>query len=187
VIDLIDEFLALSPPRVHERTLSDNLVGLQVRLLAGGVHEARAGFSGRFWQSEPEGEPVVVVPVYDGPVPNPWQEVEEPILLDLLAFDPRRPTRWWLRRAEHGLVLGEGNLRASLYMQTECPAPVVHETPLEWLREGCRGICPLDKAGVDRLRDLPRLAVADEGLAARLEAAILREPRIPEIEVLATP
>ena len=79
---------------------------------------------GRFFEFHPDGEWAVIVPVID---------VDE--LVDLLAFNPREPEKWWFRDGAERLLNG-GALGDQL-MDNHLR---VFRTPLEWLKGGCAGV-----------------------------------------------
>ena len=85
---------------------------------------ARIVKMGRFFEFHPDGEYHVIVPVID---------VDE--LVDLLAFDPDEPGKWWCRiggeRLLDGDALGDQHLGKPLH---------IYRTPLSWLKGRCDGI-----------------------------------------------
>ena len=63
-----------------------------------------------------------------------------PDLLDLVAFDPRQPDRWFYRLGEFDHILGRAQLARG---------PVAtHADPLSWMRHNCDGVC--DLTGLER-------------------------------------
>ena len=90
------------------------------RLHVGGVGAARAVFHerARIWEPHPEGERVLVLPVFDGPVRHVIEDGEDagsdtPEMFDLVAWSPTDPTRLCRRTGEAALV-GVGGIDASL-------------------------------------------------------------------------
>lgn len=81
-----------------------------------------------FYEPDPDGDHAIVIPVmYDDE------------LVDLLAFDARRPSDWFMRLGGEPL-LGAGALADQLL---EKPLHV-YRTPLSWLQAGCDGVVILD-------------------------------------------
>ncbi len=67
--------------------------------------------------------------------------VEDPELVDLIAFRTDDPGCWWYRNGELGLVLGEDRYLAAI----EAGASLrLFDSPLAWLRGGCAGAVFLD-------------------------------------------
>jgi hypothetical protein len=58
-------------------------------------------------------------------------------IVDLCAWSPPRRSALW---SACGCMLGGENLLAPRMRE----ALAVHATPLEWLRDGCRGVVPID-------------------------------------------
>lgn len=98
---------------------------------AGGARTARIDFNGEgLWWPEPDGLPVLVVPVIE----HDDKGLSE--LTDLIAFAPATPARWWWRVGE-AFALGLDQL-------ADLTPVMVHETPLDWLSSGGRGVVILD-------------------------------------------
>lgn len=101
--------------------------------------------TGGVYQPVDDGRPAIIVPVFDA-----YE------LIDLLAFDPRKPEQWWLRVGAVPLLgsdaLGEQLLGKPLR---------VFKTPLAWLLAGLDGVVILDLQ-----RAFPDLSAAQYGLAA---------------------
>lgn len=135
-----------------------------------------------FEPSDPDGTVMLVQPVFAGPIPSIFVPVDEPCLVDLIAYSPREPGRWFWRRGEHGLVLGDENLeRAELFSE-----PVrVHRNPLEWLRSGGEGVCVLDGSAhtMDRLRHVGAIIASDVEHGVELEKRLRRLTRCPPINI----
>ena len=87
---------------------------------------------GRLYTPSDAGEVRVVMPVWVGPAPSIFQAVEHPVLGDLIAWHPDRPTRCWYRVGGPGAVLGADNL--DLAHAEGLPISFVL-TPLDWLRD----------------------------------------------------
>ena len=89
---------------------------------------ARIVWMGNFFEFHPDGEWAVIVPVID---------MRE--LVDLLAFDPREPEKWWFRDGAERLLDGD-----ALGDQHLGKVFKVFRTPLSWLKGGCAGVVILD-------------------------------------------
>jgi hypothetical protein len=89
---------------------------------------------------EPTGTPAFILPVWTGPAPSIYSGVENPVLIDMIAWRPDDPARWWYRTGE-GDALGIDNLDLA---HVEGWPISLHKTPLDWLRAGCRGAVLLD-------------------------------------------
>ncbi len=108
---------------------------------AGGLAVARIDTTGRLWMPESTGTPAFILPVWAGPAPPIYCGVENPVLIDMIAWRPDDPARWWYRQGEVDLVLGDAHL---VDAHTEGWPISLHRTPLDWLRAGCRGTVLLD-------------------------------------------
>lgn len=109
-----------------------------------------------------EGGPAVVFPVHD--------EAMRPV--DLIAWRPSEPRRWWLF-LDHGAVLGAPNV-ANPASYAYGPLKV-HPGPLEWLQAGCQdGVALLnpDRAGAVLRKAHGPIAAMDLAHAQRLERAL---------------
>lgn len=136
-----------------------------------GIAEAETEASGRY---QPSGGPVhVVMPVVDGGE-----------MVDLVAWRTTRPDRWWLRTG-NGWALNPDDLR-ELY-RWGGPPPMLHSTPLDWLRAGATGSVVLDWAApeVGRLRWHDRIDCDDGRVAKALREAMTRAVRMPIVKVSA--
>ncbi len=107
---------------------------------AGGLAVARIGTTGRLWMPEPTGTPSFIQPVWDGPAPSIYCGVENPVLIDMIAWRPDDPPCWWYRTGDSH-ALGADHLDLA---HVEGWPISLHRTPLDWLRAGCRGAVLLD-------------------------------------------
>jgi hypothetical protein len=131
-----------------------------------GVVRAKPGADGLFLTGE--GAPHMLLPVtMDGD------------LIDLVAFQPSAPSHWMLRTGL-GWALG---MDRGLEPYTWGDVPTVHETPLDWLRADCTGICVLDWSAPElhSLRGIAKIACATDQLAQTLARQLARDPNLPEI------
>ena len=140
----------------------------------------RVRVEGAFYEPASDGIEMVLVPSFEAPPRLPdgrWRAPNE--VVDLLAFRPADPGRWWSRR---GIVaaLGEESLtsfdHASVWVSRD---------PLKWLQVGATGICPvdLDPAAVrDVLLRLPGIDAEDVAHGREIEALMSRSwTRLPPI------
>jgi hypothetical protein len=117
-----------------------------------------------------EGPPHLILPVYD-----------DGELVDLCAFRSADPTRWLLRTGQ-GWALGlERGLMAHAWGD---PVPLA-VSPLEWMRQGCVGLCVLDWSApeVRYLLEVPHLVCSSRDLAAMLRAKLATPVRFPTISI----
>jgi len=130
-------------------------------------------------------EPALILPVFIDP-PSIWRFVDDPALIDLVAFDPQNPDRWQTALSE-GVMLGEAAYREALDDGLELP---VFRNPLEWLRAAGAGVFPLDMTdftgivvGFPFLQLVGRDLDHGEDLQHRLQ----QHPRVdlPEVRVAA--
>lgn len=81
-----------------------------------------------FYEPNPDGDHAIVVPVMD-----------DDELVDLLAFDPRRKSEWFVRLGSEPL------LGASALSEQLLGKPLhIFRSPLTWLQASCDGIVILD-------------------------------------------
>lgn len=90
---------------------------------------------GETYQPHPDGEWCFLTPVIIFRPDTIYNaDDSEAEVIDIVAWHPATPGRWATRRGA-GTVLGDIDLAETLF---------VHQTPLAWLRSGCRGVCFLD-------------------------------------------
>jgi hypothetical protein len=94
----------------------------------------------RLWRPDPDGQDMIILPVWLGP--GPLCD-DDPILVDLIAFQVEQPDRWHYRDGKPGLVLGDDQLDDAIGHM--CPI-WLHENPIDWLRAGCQGAVVLEDA-----------------------------------------
>ena len=140
--DLAHEWLALPDIGGGDRQLLERHgVTRETVHRAGGLAVARIGTTGRLWMPEPTGTPAFVLPVWAGGAPSIYFGVENPVLIDMIAWRPDDPARWWYRQGDVDLVLGAGHLDLA---HVEGWPITLYRTPLDWLQVGCRGAVLLD-------------------------------------------
>jgi len=120
---LIDTWLTLPP--ADTSLLRRHGISSLAACLVGGVCTASDGR----W----------IVPAYRDP-PSAYHMVAEPLLIDLLTFDPAQPDRWTLHRGD-AVMLGEAVLREAQHFAEPLP---IYGNPLNWLRAGGIGAMPID-------------------------------------------
>lgn len=110
---------------------------------------------------------VLILPVHEGET-----------IIDLVAWRPDRPRRWWLRTgAGMGVVLGHQH---HVTAQWEDTALLLHETPADWLAAGGEGACILDwrpESVRAALSFLTEFTVPSIELGERLDTALTGEKR----------
>ena len=151
----------------------------------GGPLPVRVRVDGSYFEpSDPDGTVMLVQPVYAGPIPWIYDPVESPCLADIIAYSLHDPSRWYWRRGECGLVLGDENLeRAELFHESVR----LYRTPFDWLKAGGDGVCPLDRRDntLERLRHVGSIIVDSVGLGRDIKRTMSRAvPRVPPISVI---
>lgn len=121
-----------------------------------------------------------------------------PALIDLVAWDPREPSRWWCRiggSLSDPLFLGAWNLERAMGApppgQPDRRAPVaLHPSPLAWLRAGCDGAVLVDAGGAlwrEALDGVTRLLIPDSEFAAFVYKELRRKLPAPPLPEILTP
>lgn len=125
-----------------------------------------------FWTPIDTGKAMLVTPL-----------VEEESVVDLIAFDPKAPDRWYLRTGA-GWALGHDAVRRATDGWGEPERLELHPTPLEWLRSGCSGACVAQWTDEARmaLRSLVGIDVGLPRFAHVLRLELSRPPRLPDIQ-----
>jgi len=96
----------------------------------------------------------------------------------LLAFRSKHPDRVsWRVGSPKGRMLGECSLMLSSVYNKPL---VVHDTPLDWLRAGCKGVWPVDDESIDRLRDLRAVSCSAQ-METRIRRVLSRMPKFNRI------
>ena len=115
-------------------------------------------------------------PCEDGFEANILPLIEDEWTCDLLAYDPKRPDRWWLRLGV-GWALGADNAHERLPGEPLA----VFRTPASWLAAGGTGVCVLDwtAPAASELLDAD-LHAEDVALGAKLDRhlSIQIRPRV---------
>lgn len=144
-----------TPPRLH-----------------GNFGVTRAMFHGDLFEPAPDGKPVILLGVSEHPDEG---------LVDIVAFEPSNPVRWYLRLG-NAVLLGLHNARLALFEQV----PVfVNANPLDWLRNDCHGVVVLDwKRDILSYLDGYGILVDDDTTRRRLQQAFKRHINIPEVRVM---
>jgi hypothetical protein len=120
--DLLDLWLRL--PSVDPVALDRFGIAFEAVQKVGGVRQGRAGW---------------VLPCYIEP-PSIYRMVEDPALIDMVIFDPARPSHWKAQYGD-GAFLGEEAYREALFDRRALP---IYRDPMGWLRSGGQGVFPLD-------------------------------------------
>lgn len=106
-----------------------------------------------------------------------------PDIIDLVAWFPSRPERWWTRRYS-GNPLGIDQLDRA---EIEGEPVLLHRTPLDRLRADGDGVVALDwKMTANQLRNIPVIITGDPDFGHEVRQR-LTQPNMPcpEIRVLA--
>jgi hypothetical protein len=130
----------------------------------------RIEVSGRTYQPEPSGFTAFIVP-----------EVNNSEIVDLVAWKPDRPNRWW-QRTGNAAVLGADNLEVARLNEP----PKVYPTPERWVIAGKGAIVLLD-GDVDRLLEFPDAECDSESHRRKVKAEVIRRAlaRLPKFKVRA--
>ena len=142
------------------------------------------------WEQAEDGRPALIL------ITNICEGEDGPgVVEDLLAFNPKEPGCWWLRRGLAtflggyeierrviGLCLGYKPSAYSQWGYTEKPLRIFRN-PLGWLKAGCLGVVVLDwSAARGILAMVPAIQGEDDHHAAEIRSR-LREPtpRLPRV------
>ena len=152
---------ALAFARQRDLAATDWLVELGIERNLTGVHAlgvTRAATAGREWDPNPDGRPVVTLPIWSGDS-----------CVDILALSPVDAGKWW-RRTDIAPVLGPEEIARCGFFD----APLhVRDNPLEWLRAGATGVVVLDwKSARFWLSGLRRFIAHSQSTASRIERAL---------------
>jgi hypothetical protein len=132
--------------------------------------------------AEGAGETAIILPV-----------TESGVVTDLVAFDPRTPDAWALRRGD-GVMLGWDVWHANAHVPQiaggwrEDPAVRLFANPLQWMRGGGEGLCLLawTQSTMAMLRALgPERTIVceDDHFAAVVAERMAERPRLPTVSV----
>lgn len=109
--------------------------------------------------------------------------VEDGELIDLVAWHTLRPGRWWLRNGVGWAINPEG---LGEFDRWGDGPPVLHASPLDWLRAGGTGSVILDwsnRVAINELRAHDSIACASSELAGTLRKAMMATVRMPSFTV----
>jgi hypothetical protein len=166
--DLIDLWLRL--PGANPADLDRLEVSFRASQIVGGIRQGKRG---------------LILPVFVDP-PSIYRTVEEPALVDLVGFDPNRPSDYRPLYG-NGVLLGEAAYREAI--EDSQPLPVFRD-PLAWLRAGGGGVVPLHLGQfINMLVGRPWLTLVgqDYAFSEALSDLFHQTPRqdLPEIRVAA--
>lgn len=135
-----------------------------------------------------EGGPAqVILPVTMGWRAETEDDGVNPMICDLVSFDPAQPQHWRLRRSEFGMALGGDLLARCGPTCWQEPEIKLYATPLSWLAAGCDGACLL--SGWEcrtQLIQVPKLVCENYALAEKVDGWVKGNRRHwPEILVAA--
>ncbi|MCB1782974.1 MAG: hypothetical protein KDI13_03185 [Alphaproteobacteria bacterium] len=131
----------------------------------GGIY---ARITGRYFELDEDGDFFVAQAVWYDP-PSLHNPVEEPLLIDVIAWHPQKPKQWYFYRGEPGLILGERALFDARIFQESL---TLHSTPFNWLRAGCKGCVLLDQHGLNHLYGLKDVVCEDIAHGTRIEEGL---------------
>ena len=129
----------------------------------------------RYWPQE-SGNPAYVVPIFDG---GPQSLVLN--IYDLVAFKPRQPDTWWLRKGHSALLGPDWPEWCRIHNE-----PLhLFSSPLEWLRGSGHGSCIVDWSACLRLllSGTSALVCDSTALAKRVSSAFSDVGPIPQIRL----
>ena len=131
-----------------------------------------------FEPSDEGGFETVLVPVVEG-----GRVVDGGRIVDVVAFVPGNPERW-RRRTGAGVFLGADSIHDAVCLEKP---PILHSTPLEWLRAECRGACIIDWQAdlVFWFSGVRSVTCTDVGLGHRLDETI-KAARTPTLDIRVT-
>lgn len=119
------------------------------------------------------------LPAYVQPVAEWDDDYGVSDIVDLVAWRPSEPSRWWWRCGT-AFALGDGLLDG------DEPVPVVG-TPLAWLAAGGKALCILDWSIVSPvwtdMRSAPPLIFTDDRLRQRVRNHLTRSAPMPNLEL----
>ncbi len=125
----------------HRAHLAEAGITFEAMLRAGDLGVERIAYAGRLYTPSPAGFPAVILAIWSPAPPSIYCAIEDPEILDLIAFRTDDPGRWWHRIGEPDLILGEDHYLDSI----ETGVPItVFDSPVAWLRGNCAGACILD-------------------------------------------
>ncbi len=148
---------------------------------AGGIGLVNAEVSNsRNYEPQADGSPLIVIPVPSlHHCANSVERIRN--AQDLVAFDPHKPSRWWLRLG-YGDYLGWPSRSKAWHHH----GPLfVHAHPLAWLQWGGEGICVLhDDHFYAALDGISKILTTAPHLERKIRAALRRPIFNPEIRVI---
>lgn len=155
----------LKVKRADEILARHGVTDPNARQLCGLVRIVRMG---KFYEPHPDGEYAIILPVID---------VDE--LVELVAFDPRTPEKWFQRLGGEQLLGGDALANQLLNKPLR-----IFRTPLSWMKGRCDGVVlfDIDRAFID-LKTAPNGIVGeddahtDEARRAMTQTALGRLPR----------
>jgi hypothetical protein len=109
--------------------------------------------------------------------------VEGAAVTDIVAFDPRTPEKWFMRKGQAWALGFDAIEEARGSFDPAARTLDLHETPLDWLRAGMAGTCVVSWTPEARasILDCPKIKVASAAHAQRLRLMLTKPPRLPDI------
>lgn len=184
--DFAQEFAAMNVEQAVEALARRGVCRWDLYDFCGGARVGRVTIEGRHFTPDPEGTPMIVMPVcYDAASLDYDQDISE--ISDFICFHPDFPKKWYFRIGEAVAILGHGNLpRFKLAQDAGDTSPLpVHQTPLDWLRNAGKGVCCLNKRSMRELLGLKFVETSSQELAHVLKIELNKpNPQIPRIAVI---
>ena len=143
-------------------------------MATGSIGVANVRIEHDLYEPAEEGEAHLILPVTEGG-----------FIVDLVAFQPKKPDTWALRRGS-GWVLGHDAVEQALSPWPDQPASLLlTPTPLDWLRAG-RGACVVQwtAEAAPSLRLARGIVVDDPRMAQVVRLQLSKPPALPPIGVM---
>lgn len=153
----------------------------------------RIEIEGNLYTPSDNGQGSIISPIFEWEADGPFldeggrllPEPPEPelVLVDLAAWRPSGPSRWWLRRNEPATMLGRENLEDAA--RAETPIQLFRD-PLGWLQDGGRGVVILNSDHLQHVFQGLREVICDGVEQGRWFANWMKQPTppIPAISVI---
>ncbi len=152
-------------------------------LKCGAPAGTRGVTKGDRWELNTNAAPLIVLPLYDGPIPSIYWPVNEPVLCDLIAWRPKEPEKWYYLTGDYPAFLGRIWAEEATFIHDTLN---LFSTPLNWLRSDGNGSVVLDwsLARPDFLQ-MGGIVAESMSLGERVVTCLRQpEPNLPEISVL---
>jgi len=158
-------------------------VTFQTFLKCGSPAVAQGVTNKNYWEINNNAAPLIVLPVYDGPVPSIYWPVDDPVLCDLVAWRQNDPHNWHFLVGDYPAFLGQFWADDAAFVHDNI---TLYSTPLDWLRGDGSGSVVLDwdLARPDFLQ-MGGIVTENMSLGERALSCLRQpEPNLPEVSVL---